>query len=261
MAIHIQSGNYTATIVKPGAGLAGLQYRGRDLVLPHSATEKARGYSGKVLVPWPNRVTDATYIWRGQTLTLDVNEAVSGAALHGLLAWEPWQVSEQSDDEATLTATVQGAAGYPFHLLFSTTYRLHAEGGLTVTIESTNLGDEDAPLGVGIHPYLTCGIPVDECELTMPGSSPTLIGPTQIDDAYAVDGPWSVTLRDPRTGRGAQMSAETPWVQVYSGEELDRRGVAVEPMSCPPNAFNTGEDLVILSAGQTHLFQARIEAV
>ena len=43
-------------------------------------------------------------------------------------------------------------------------------------------------------------------------------------------------------------------MQVYSGEHLDRRGVAVEPMTCPPDAFNTGVDLITLVPGATHVF-------
>ncbi|MGD7786202.1 aldose-1-epimerase, partial [Escherichia coli] len=43
-----------------------------------------------------------------------------------------------------------------------------------------------------------------------------------------------------------------PWVQVYSGEKLQRQGLAIEPMSCPPNAFNSGTDLLLLEPGKTH---------
>jgi aldose 1-epimerase len=50
--------------------------------------------------------------------------------------------------------------------------------------------------------------------------------------------------------------AELPWVQVCTGDdpdrpELHRAGVAVEPMTCPPDAFNTGVDLIVLDPGAT----------
>ena len=48
------------------------------------------------------------------------------------------------------------------------------------------------------------------------------------------------------------ITADTPWVQVYSGEQVSRRGVAIEPMTCPPDAFNSHTDLVALEPGQTH---------
>ena len=31
-----------------------------------------------------------------------------------------------------------------------------------------------------------------------------------------------------------------------------RQAVAIEPMTCPPDAFNTGTDLVVLEPGETH---------
>jgi aldose 1-epimerase len=45
------------------------------------------------------------------------------------------------------------------------------------------------------------------------------------------------------------------WVQVFTADALPeprrRRGVAVEPMTCPPDAFNSGEDLLVLAPGET----------
>ena len=54
------------------------------------------------------------------------------------------------------------------------------------------------------------------------------------------------------------MSARAPWVQIYSAERLGRRGVAVEPMTCPPDAFNSGRDLIELEVGQSHAFVYRL---
>ena len=47
-------------------------------------------------------------------------------------------------------------------------------------------------------------------------------------------------------------------LQVYSADDIDRVGVAVEPMTCPPNAFNSGTDVVALEPGATHTLSARI---
>jgi len=47
-----------------------------------------------------------------------------------------------------------------------------------------------------------------------------------------------------------------PWVQVHTADRpepaLNRSGIAVEPMTCPPDAFNSGDDLVILDPGARH---------
>jgi len=65
----------------------------------------------------------------------------------------------------------------------------------------------------------------------------------------------TVTARD---GHGVTMSwgRELPWVQVHTADrpepENDRVGLAVEPMTCPPDAFNSGDDLVLLAPGEAH---------
>ncbi|WP_366518101.1 hypothetical protein [uncultured Georgenia sp.] len=57
------------------------------------------------------------------------------------------------------------------------------------------------------------------------------------------------------------MHAAAPWLQIYTGELVGRRGVAVEPMTCPPDAFNSGVDLVELAPGEQHTLTFRIDAV
>jgi len=47
-------------------------------------------------------------------------------------------------------------------------------------------------------------------------------------------------------------AAAHPYVMVFSGDSLpdvDRRSLAVEPMTCPPNAFRTRESLIVLDPG------------
>ena len=45
------------------------------------------------------------------------------------------------------------------------------------------------------------------------------------------------------------------WLQVFTGDPLApdhrRKAVAIEPMTCPPNAFVSGHDLLIVQPGQT----------
>ena len=45
------------------------------------------------------------------------------------------------------------------------------------------------------------------------------------------------------------------YVQVFSGDTLApdrrRRGLAIEPLTCPPNAFRTHTDLIVLEPGAT----------
>ena len=52
---------------------------------------------------------------------------------------------------------------------------------------------------------------------------------------------------------------------MFTGDTLApghrRRAVAVEPMTCPPNAFVTGTDLLILEPGETVTHTWGIQAV
>lgn len=137
-----------------------------------------------------------------------------------------------------------------------------------------------APYGVSWHPYLTRSVSLDECVLEVPAATvletdpatmaPTgrrevagseldwrggrLVGGTHSDHAYTdlPDGPWQVRLRGGEGNRAVVMAASVPWVQVFSAENLRRLGAAVEPMTCPPNAFTSGEDLITPDLGQSH---------
>ena len=50
-------------------------------------------------------------------------------------------------------------------------------------------------------------------------------------------------------------AAAFPYLMVFSGDTLApdrrRRGLAVEPMTCPPNAFRSGDGLIVLDPGQS----------
>lgn len=278
--IRLHSGDYEARIVTVGAGLAGLTRGGRDLVIPHGVTELPKGYLGKTLTPWPNRIAGGTYTWRGVTYHVPVNEVETGAALHGLMAWTEWTVVHTDADSTTLGAFIAPRYGYPWALEAWTTYALHETRGLSVTLHAKNLGDTPAPYGVSHHPYLTVGgARNDTYELTIPAATiqdvdenlaptrrlpagelerdyrtPRLIGSQSIDHAFT-DLPadeWTVRIADTHHTMSTSITANTPWVQVYTADSLGRVGVAVEPMTCPPNAFNSGEDLIVLAPGQSH---------
>lgn len=58
-------------------------------------------------------------------------------------------------------------------------------------------------------------------------------------------------------GRGVELWVDDHfgYLMVYTGDTLSdpnsrRRSVAIEPMTCPPNAFRTGRDLIVMDPGQ-----------
>lgn len=282
----LTAGDYRATIVSVGAGLAELSYRGRHLVIPHKPEEMPQAHLGKVLIPWPNRIANGCYQFAGHEYQLPINEHGSKAAIHGFLAWRDWEVSEQSAQTVTLRAFLPPSYGYPFSLISQVTYALDEEKGLSVEIVSKNIGQSVAPYGVGVHPYLTCDLAcVDRYLLTLPAEqvftvdaqsnpidlhavdelnlnflSPKQIGAQTIDRTFkACCHEWEMQIVDPLQALTVSMRADQPWIQVYSGEKLNRKGLAVEPMSCPPNAFNSGTDLILLEPEQEHRLSFHIQ--
>lgn len=285
--LEIAAGGYRARIVTVGAALAGLTLEGRDLVLPYGVDEVPVAWKGKTLLPWPNRITGGRYRWHEEVMEVPVNEHSTGAALHGLMGWVEWEVAEADATHVALESFVAPRYGYPWALETRVEYSLDAGLGLQVTISATNVDSASAPYGSSSHPFLTLGgIAVDSCELTVPAAqvlevdealAPValrdagslgldlrqgrLVGDQQIDHAFTglPEQGWSVSLRDPADGAQVSVTSDAPWLQIYSGELVGRRGMAVEPMTCAPDAFNSGLGLVELEPGQSHTLTFTIQ--
>lgn len=273
---------YLAKIGTRGAALRQLVWGAEDLVVPSTPELSLQAFSGRILAPWPNRLRSGEYTWNGVDYRVPVTEAATGTALHGLLCWMDFEIEAVSTPGVVLRAVLDHP-GYPTTLEFRVTYVLHEDRGLSAAVTATNTGDVTAPYGVAAHPYLTCGGGlVDECTLTVPAArvlttderklplavgdvtgdedlrTAAPFGPRRIDSAYTgLPDEWEVRLA--RAGGPAVVIAgSSPWVQVYSGEEVGRAGVAVEPMTCPPDAFNSGDGLIVLEPGQAHTLRFEI---
>lgn len=277
-ALVLEHGPYRAEVVSVGAGLRSLRYAGRDLVAGYAAGDICPDYRGWVLQPWPNRIGDGRYEFGGVEHQLALTEPEHGNALHGLVGWVRWDVHHPDATRASFHHELVPQAGYPFALDLGVHYEL-TDAGLQVTLEATNDGDTAAPYGAGFHPYLTLGRPADELELTVPASSwcamdeRGLPGPPQPVEgtAYdfreprrigdlALDHPFGGLTGDTATlGDGDRTVTLTlgegcRWLHVFTCDTHDpaRQAVAIEPMTCPPDAFRTGTDLVALEPGATH---------
>ncbi|MGZ0152059.1 aldose 1-epimerase family protein [Kribbella sp. WER1] len=274
----LRGGGYEATVVSVGGGLRGLSHDGRPVLLGYGEDELAHAGIGQHLFPWPNRITDGEYTFDGVTQHLPLSEPARRNAIHGLTRWAGWDRIADASDESTLELAhrLHGEPGYPHQLDLRLTYALTDR--LTVTASATNVGKTAAPYGYGAHPYLTVGRPIDECVLqfeaaerlelsermTPTGRTPVSgteydfheprpIGATVIDNAFTgLPGEWSVTLTDPDSGARSILSSDTPWLQLFTGEPVGRTALAVEPMTCPPDAFRTGQDLTVLQPGESH---------
>ena len=293
---QIGAGDYFATITGLGAGLRGFRCRDRPVIAEYGADELPPGAAGQLLVPWPNRIDKGRYAVDGTSYQLDLSEPAHGNAIHGLTRWAGWQEEEHAADVVRLRHTLYGRPGYPFCLDLTAEYRLSAADGLQVSVTASNAGSRPAPYGTGSHPYLTAGAPlVDECELLLPAGrwlpaddrgiprgqpedvagtpydfrEPRLVGSTRIDHAFTglTSGPDGRVWAE-LSSAGARVAFWAGqgyrWLQVFTGDPLDssrrRRALAIEPMTCPPNAFVTGTDLLILQPGDsiTHMWGIRV---
>lgn len=293
---RISAGDYTATVASVGATLRELTWQGRDLVVPFAADEVRPAYRGAVLAPWPNRVVDGRYQFDGTEQQLALTEPERGHALHGLVVWQDFAIVNEEPHEVALGLTVPPQDGYPFRLGLVVTYSL-TERGLTISLQATNTGPGSAPFGASIHPYLCAGSGVvDDWILSLPAASvltvtpdrlvpvdvrpvtdhadqfdfrrPRVIGDTFLDHAFTdlharSDGTFTARLTDD-TGGGVAMTwgRECGWLQVHTADRPDpepsRIGLAVEPMTCPPDAFNSGRDLIILPPGESAVVRWQI---
>jgi aldose 1-epimerase len=283
----ISAGDYSATITELGAGLREFRYRDQPVIAEYAPDDVPPAGSGQLLVPWPNRVDGGRYTFEGSSYQLDLSEPARGNAIHGLTRWAAWLPVAHAPDAVRLRHMLYGRPGYPFCLDLSAEYRLSASDGLHVSVTASNPGSRPAPYGTGSHPYLTAGTPlVDECELELPADlwqpadergipqgqpedvtgtpydfrSPRPVAGTQLDHALtglgaSPDGRAWARL----TGAGVQVAFWAGqgyhWLQVFTGDPLPparrRRALAIEPMTCPPNSFVTGTDLLILQPGDS----------
>ena len=239
---------------------------------------------GIVLVPWPNRVRDGRWTHDGQTLQLDITEPRLGNALHGLLCNTAYRLVERNEFSVTLAAQVFPQNGYPFHLDTQVRYTLVADG-MQITHTVRNVGSACAPVAVGAHPFLAIGnVPTDTLTLTVSADhhidvddrlNPVgvtsvegtdwdlrkgkAVGTLDLDDAWSgvtiADGASTHWLSAP-DGRSVSLWADEQfgYVQVFITREFPHRGgvmtaVAIEPMTAPADAFNSGEGLRWIEPG------------
>jgi aldose 1-epimerase len=232
-----------------------------------------------LLLPWPNRVDGGRYTFDGKQLQLDLSEPAAGNAIHGLTRWLTWAAAEHTADRVVLRYTLLGRTGYPFCLVLEAEYRLDPAGGLRLQVTASNEGGTRAPYGTGSHPYpaarwlppgdrgIPAGPPRDVAGTPYDFRTPRAVGDVRLDHPLTAldrdaDGRAWVSLAGPMKGKGeagggARLWAGPGyrWLQVFSGDPLAapqrRRALAVEPMTCPPNAFVTGDDLLVLEPGDT----------
>src|SRR3954468_9308317 len=134
---EISAGDHRAVVVAVGGGGRSYAVGGRDVVDGYAAERMADGARGQTLAPWPNRVKDGVWTWRGEKQQLALTEPDAHNAIHGLVRWLGWTLVERSDAEVTLEVTTFPQPGYPWPVRVRNTYALTEADGVTVTTSMT----------------------------------------------------------------------------------------------------------------------------
>ncbi len=281
---EISSGDQRAWIVEVGGGLRRYKAGDREIVDGYGEEELCRSGRGQCLIPWPNRIRDGRYEFAGAPQQLALSEPTKHNAIHGLVRWVNWTLVIHGPDSAVMAYVLHPQPGYPHTLLLSIEYRLDARG-LTVETSVVNTGPTECPFGAGAHPYLAPRTAtVNDAVLQAPGRSrliadgrgipfgsepvagtefdfrkPHTIGALQLDTAFtdlerSADGTARVQFDDTTLW----FSEEYTHLMLFTGDPLPdvaRRALAVEPMTCAPNSFQSGDGLLRLAPGAS--FAAR----
>jgi aldose 1-epimerase len=284
---EIVQGEQRARIVEVGGGVREYLVAGRTVLDPYPLDAACDGAHGAPLIPWPNRLADGRYEFDGVEYQVALTEPAKHNAIHGFLRWRNWELGERESDRVVMQTRLYPLEGYPFTLDVSVAYEL-GDGGLGVTTTVTNVGKAPCPYASGQHPYLSPGEGlIDECMLELDAETrivtdperqlptgreavagtsfdfrtPRRLADQRLDFAFTdlardEQGRAWVRLRAPDS-RSAELWVDEhyPIVELYTGDTLAesrrRRGIGTEPMTCPPNAFQTGEGLVRLEPGES----------
>jgi galactose mutarotase-like enzyme len=239
-----------------------LMVRGVELLYLDEATlhdeiKNLRG-GNPVLFPSPGKLEGDAWAWR---------ERHGSLKQHGFARNAAWKVT-RAEITGAASATLQLssdpeiARDFPWNFVAEYTYTL-APDALRIDMSFTNRADGTMPFGAGFHPYFA--VPQSSKAAARVETNATRAfdnvtkqtgALTTIDldrgevDLHLVDHRGDCVLRtNDRAIRIRGSSEFSRWVVwTLTGKDF----VCVEPWTCPGNALNTGESLMLLELNQTH---------
>ncbi|AIY03527.1 aldose 1-epimerase [Arthrobacter sp. PAMC 25486] len=288
----LQRGSAHAIVTSLAAGLRQYERDGVALVESYPEGQVAPGAAGITLAPFANRVDGGLWHLEGEPQQLDITEVPLNNAIHGLLRNTGYHVLEQGEARVLLEAVIHPQHGYPFLMRHQVRYELDTEGHLRVAQTLINDSAARAPFVLGAHPYFTLGdVAPEDLRIQLNGASalqadermiPTATVPvdgrfdlragkpvpdslmdTAFTDLLMHDGEGQHTLSAP-DGRSVSLwhDDSVSYVHVYITDTFPGRSLAVamEPMTGPANAFNSGDGLRWLESGASFTMNWGIQA-
>nr|WP_258805252.1 aldose 1-epimerase family protein [Pseudarthrobacter sp. NS4] len=288
---ELRRGDAVTVVTELAAGLRSFSRGGLLLTETYGDDQIPPGAAGITLAPWANRVEDGTWFLDGRKQQLDITEVARNNASHGLLRNTAYALVEESQHSVSLEATIFPQHGYPFLARHRVQYLLNGDLGLMVRQTLTNHDKASSPFVLGAHPYLRLGdTPIDELVLTVAADTrlladerliPRSAAPVEGDTDFragkhiadlSVDVALTDLVRNAGIARHTLAAADGQNVSLWQDESCGyvhvfvstqypgrSRAVAVEPMTGPANAFNSGDGLRWLAPGESFTIEWGID--
>lgn len=226
-------------------------------------------FESSLLFPFPNRLAEGKYSFENTSYQFPLNDFGRPNALHGLIHNKEFRLVDKQEDLLQFAYEYAGNAPYyPFPFRLEITY-LIKENELELNITIKNLGFGKMPCGFGWHPYFDISISERPCWLKLPSVNKIEVDQNlipigkeeedlefknfqsveekKLDNCYRLERiaeRSSVFLKYPELGTiEVWQDGNCPFIQVFKPDE---RTMAIEPMTCGIDAFNTKEGLKVL---------------
>jgi aldose 1-epimerase len=249
-----------------------------------------------ILFPWPGRIADGQFAYRGRDIQLPINDPSHNCAIHGLIYNRVFRVTRKGPYfvAARLDSRIDEELSvlWPFPFVLDLDYEVG--NGLRFHCAVENVGDGPMPFGIGAHPYFHA--PLDprgtraamqvegdidhhwqlDARLLPSGAleaplgrldvrSPVMLGSETYDDAFtlrAKRAERAARLIDPQLKMALELRAAPIFRNLVVYAPPSPEVVALEPYTCGPNAFNLaakGIDAGMLELAPGARFEAFFE--
>lgn len=210
-------------------------------------------YSGVLLFPWPNRIYEGSWFFRGEHFQLDVNDIKQNSALHGLVSASEFELKDSSSSHATYSLNFQKTKGYPFEPKLTARYSV-TNCGLDCDFEISNPSEFDIPFAFGFHPYFLA----DEAAKFSSDGGNFYFQNEDVDKTLQTCG--EATVLETNDFRVSISSSELMYTHIFVNRysEPGKVWFAIEPQSATANSLNDLEQTIVLQPGQTITFSVQV---